>query len=163
MVRRLFLAALVVGLGVAAGAGWLLFTAEPEHEPPEVLRAGVVGATDDGWQRLGYRDSRLEVPTGWAPLDTTECELPVEHWGPAEADPCGEGPGVWFYAAATYDAATGPGAHRLAANDDLPDGGWAGYVVHDPDVMYVQDVDAEVVRRVLHSVSQPAAVEGVPV
>jgi len=158
MVRRLFLVVLVLGLVAAAGAGWLLFTADPERESPEVERAGVVGATDDGWQRLGYRDSRLEVPTGWGPLDTSVCELPFEHWGPEGADPCGEGPGVWFYDSSRYDSEVGPGVRRLDATDDLPDGGWGGYVVQASDVVYAQDVDAEVVRRVLRSVSRPTTV-----
>lgn len=158
MVRRLFIVLLVLGVAGAAGAGWLLFSAEPEHEPPEQVRAGVVGATDDGWQRLAYQEFRLEVPPSWVRLETSSCDNVAEHWGPTDLGPCTGAVGVWFYGSATFDPATGPGVHAVEPTNGLPDGGWGGYVTPGDLAVYAQDVDAEVVRRILRSVSEPTPV-----
>jgi hypothetical protein len=157
MVRRLFLVVLVLALVAAAGAGWLLFTTDPEHDPPPEERADVVGAVDDGWQQLSYRGLRLEVPAGWTRMEG-DCESVAEHWGPTELGPCSADVGVWLYGAATFDPAGGPGVHPVEATDDLPDGGFGGYVTPDDVAVYAQDVDQEVVRRVLRSVREPTDV-----
>ena len=154
MVRRLFLAVLVLGLAVAAGVGWVLFTADPEDEPAVEERADVVGAADDGWQQLSYRGLRLEVPGGWTRMDG-DCESAAEHWGPSELEPCSAGVGVWLYGAATFDPGDGPGVHAVEATDNLPDGGFGGYVTPSDVAVYAQDLDEEVVQRVLESVREP--------
>lgn len=157
MVRRLFLAVLVLGLVAAGGAGWLLFTAEPEHDSPPEERADVVGAVADGWQELSYGGLRVEVPAGWTRMDG-DCESAAEHWGPTELGPCSTDVGVWFHASATFDPFSGPGVHAVEATGDLPDGGFGGYVTPGDLAVYAQDVDQEVVRRVLRSVAEPTAV-----
>ena len=157
MVRKLFLVVLVLGLGVAAAAGWLLFSAEPEHEAPVEEHADVVGAAADGWQQLAYRGLQLELPPGWTRMDG-DCEFAAEHWGPAELAPCSADVGVWFYASATFDPSAGPGTHPVEATDNLPSGGFGGYVTPGDMAVYAQDVDRDVVQRVLRSVRHPADV-----
>ena len=68
------------------------------------------------------------------------------------------GGGGRFYASATFDPATGPGVHVVEPTEGLPDGGWGGYVTPGDLAVYAQDVDAEVVRRILRSVSEPTPV-----
>ena len=157
MVHRVFLAVLVLGLVTAGAVGWLLFTAEPEHESPSEEQADVVAAADDGWQELSYGGLRVEVPSGWTRMDG-DCESAAEHWGPTELGPCSTDVGVWFHASATFDPFTGPGVHAVEPTDDLPDGGYGGYVTPGELSVYAQDLDAEVVRRVLRSVREPTAV-----
>jgi hypothetical protein len=156
MVRRVFLAVLVLGLVAAVVAGWLLVTEEADHEPPQQERAAVVGAAEDGWQQLSYRGVRLEVPPGWTRMDG-DCEFAAEHWGPPELAPCSTDVGVWFYASATFDPGEGPGVHPVDPSDGLPDGGFGGYVTPGDLAVYAQDLDEEVVRRVLRSARRPAA------
>jgi len=158
MVRKLFIVVLVLGVAAAAGAGWLLYTAEPEDEPSVVEQADVVGAADDGWQQLAYQEVRVEVPPDWVRLETSGCEFVAEHWGPTDLGPCSGAVGLWFYAGATFDPGTGPGVHAVEPTDGLPDGGWGGYVTPGDLAVYAQDVDQEVVRRVLRSVDEPTAV-----
>jgi hypothetical protein len=157
MVRRLLLAVLVCGLVVAGVAGWVLFTEKPDDEAPEQVPADVVGAAADGWQQLAYGDLRLEVPPGWTRMEG-DCEFAAEHWGPTELGPCSADVGVWFYAGATFDPGTGPGAHPVEGTDDLPDGGFGGYVIPGDVAVYTQDVDKDVVQRVLRSVREPTDV-----
>jgi len=157
MARRVFLAVLVLGLVVAGGAGWLLFTAEPERESRSDPRADVVGAADDGWQELSYGGLRVEVPAGWTRMDG-DCDSAAEHWAPTDLGPCSEDVGVWFHASATFDPSSGPGVHAVEASDAAPDGGYGGYVTLGDLAVYAQDLDAEVVRRVLRSVREPTPV-----
>jgi hypothetical protein len=158
MVRRLFIVVLVLGVAAAAWAGWWLYSAEPEHEPPQQERADVVGAADDGWQQLAYQELRIEVPPDWVRLETSGCDNVAEHWGPTDLGPCASAIGVWFYASATFDPASGPGVHAVEPTNGLPDGGFGGYVTPGDQAVYAQDVDQEVVRRVLRSVSEPTPV-----
>ena len=150
-VRAVVVAVLVVALLAGGYAGYRLFTADPPTRHPAVSRA--TGTTDDGWQQVTYRGVDLEVPPGWKRLDMAECDLQPERWGPAGLDPCADDAGLWFWASATFDPATGPGVHTAAASADLPDGGWAGYVTRGDVVVDVADPDQAVVRRILQSVS----------
>jgi hypothetical protein len=93
------------------------------------------------------------VPPAWDRLDTSACEFQAEHWGPADVEPCSSGIGLWFYASATFDPATGPGVHAEPPSDQLPEGGWAGYVTRSDVAVYAADFDREVVRRILRSVA----------
>ena len=158
MVRRLFILLLVLGVAAAAGAGWWLFTTEPDRESPEEVHAGVVGAAEDGWQELAYQEFRLEVPPDWVRLETSGCENVAEHWGPTDLGPCAGAIGVWFYGSDSFDPAAGPGVRPVEPSNGLPDGGWGGYVTPGDLVVYAQDVDEEVVRRILRSVSEPTPV-----
>lgn len=151
-VRSAVLVALSVGLVVAGVAGWLMYTEERDGDSTAAEPATVVGEADDGWRRLDYADIRLEAPGAWARLDTSECDLVTEHWGPPTVDPCANGAGLWFYGSATYDSLDDPGVHKVPVGDVLLDGGWGGYVIEGATVVYVQDVDQEVARRVLRSV-----------
>jgi hypothetical protein len=151
MIRKAFVALLVVGLGVSGWVGYRLFTEEPRHDPPS---SRAVGTTDDGWQQVTYRGVDLEVPPDWTRLDMAGCEFSPEHWGPAALDPCADDVGLWFWAAASFDPATGPGVHVAAASANLPDGGWAGYVTSGDVAVDVGFVDQAVVRRILQSVSE---------
>jgi hypothetical protein len=151
MIRKAFVALLVVGLGVSGWVGYRLFTEEPRHDPPA---SRVVGSTDDGWQQVTYRGVDLEVPPEWTRLDMAECDFSPEHWGPAGLGPCADDIGLWFYASATFDPATGPGVHTAPASANLPDGGWAGYVTRGDLAVYVGYTDQAVVRRILQSVSE---------
>jgi hypothetical protein len=153
--RRILVGVLVVGLALAGYAGYRLFTTEPDEDAPEQERASVTGAAEDGWQRLSYGELRLEVPPGWSRLDMTECESAIEHWGAPDTDPCADDLGLWFFASAVFDPATGPGVHRVDPSDSLPTGGWAGYVTRGDTVVDVADLDEAVVRRVLQSVVEP--------
>jgi hypothetical protein len=149
-VRVAIVCLLVAGLAVAGYAGYRLFTDETTHH---AAVSRVTGTTDDGWQQVTYRGVDLEVPPGWTRLDTADCSFVVEHWGPADLDPCADDAGLWFYASATFDPATGPGVHTAPASEDLPDGGWAGYVTRGDVVVDVADADQAVVRRILQSVA----------
>jgi hypothetical protein len=82
------------------------------------------------------------------------CQLSPEHWGPPGLDPCADDLGLWFWASATFDPATGPGVHPAPASADLPQGGWAGYVTRDDLAVDVAHTDQAVVRRILQSVSE---------
>ncbi len=70
MVRRLFILLLVLGVGAAAGAGWLVVHrgAGPTNRRSR-CSAGVVGTAEDGWQQLAYQEFRLEVPPDWDRLE----------------------------------------------------------------------------------------------
>jgi hypothetical protein len=153
-VRMVIVALLVIGLGVAAYAGYRLVTEEPPPHKAAVSRT--TGTTVDGWQVVTYRGLHLEVPPGWRRLDMSSCDrdLPQERWGAAELDPCAPDAGLWFRAAATFDPATGPGVHTAPASKNLPQGGWAGYVTRGDLVVDVADPDEAVVRRILQSVSE---------
>jgi hypothetical protein len=148
-VRVAIIVVLVVGLVVAGYAGYRLVTEEPDREPP-VSRA--TGTTDDGWQQVTYRGVDLEVPGEWQRLDATGCVSDVEHWGPADLDPCADDRGLWFLESATFDPAVGPGVHNVPVSDNLPDGGWGGYVTRGKVVVDVVDDDQAVARRILQSV-----------
>ena len=156
VVRRVVLGLLVVGLVVAAAVGYHLVTAEPEADGDgaEQPRSRTTGTTDDGWRVVAYDTVTLEVPPAWGFLDTSGCEFAAEHWGPDGVDPCSSGVGLWFYGSATFDPATGPGVHKEPPSDALPDGGWAGYVTRVDVAVYAVDLDRELVRRVLRSVSR---------
>jgi hypothetical protein len=151
-IRMAVMALLVIGLAIAGYVGYRLVTEEPDRDPP-ISRA--TDTTDDGWQVVSYRGVTVEVPADWARLDMASCVASSERWGPAGLDPCAEDVGVWFLDSATFDAATGPGVHSAPASDDLPEGGWAGYVTRGRVVVDVAGADQAVVRRILQSVSQP--------
>ena len=115
----------------------------------------VAGTTVDGWQQITYRGRRLEVPPDWKRLDMSNCDGGgPERWGPSDLDACAPDVGLWFRNEATFDAAMGPGVHKVPASDNLPDGGWAGYVTRGQLVVDVAVADPAVVRRILQSVSQ---------
>jgi hypothetical protein len=151
MVRKIFIALLVVGLAVAGVEGYRLFNEDPHHDPPP---SRVIGTTDDGWQQITYRGVDLEVPPDWERLDVSGCEVGPERWGPAGTDPCAGDVGLWFWASATFDPATGPGVHPAPASAGLPQGGWGGYVTRGDLVVDVAHPDQAVVRRILQSVSE---------
>jgi hypothetical protein len=151
-VRMAVVALLVVGLGVAAYAGYRLFTESPPAHRAAVSRT--TGTTDDGWQVVTYRGLHLEVPPDWRRLDMSSCDSEPERWGPAGLDPCAPDAGLWFLASATFDPATGPGVHTAPVSASLPEGGWAGYVTRGDLVVDVADPDEAVVRRILQSVSE---------
>jgi len=151
-IRMAVIVLLVIGLVVAGYEGYRLFTEKPHHEPPV---SSVTDTTDDGWQVVSYLGVTVEVPPGWARLDMGFCGESTERWGPADLDPCATDLGLWFLASATFDPATGPGVHAAPASDNLPQGGWAGYVTRGKVVVNVAGPDQNVVRRVLQSVSQP--------
>jgi len=157
MVRRLFLAVLVLGLIASACVGWLLFTTETEHDPPAPEQADVGEVGEDGWQELSFGGLRVEVPPGWTRMDG-DCESDAEHWAPTELGPCSADVGVWFHASGTFDPASDPGVHPVEATDALPDGAFGGYVTRADLAVYAQDLDEEVVRRVLRSVREPSEV-----
>jgi hypothetical protein len=142
---------LVAGLAVSGYVGYRLFTEKPKHAAP-VSRA--TGTTDDGWQQVSYRGVTVELPPEWERLDMSTCATATEHWGPLNVDPCADDLGLWFLASATFDAATGPGAHTVPVSTDLPQGGWSGYVTRGDIVVDVAEADQAVVRRVLQSVSE---------
>jgi hypothetical protein len=150
-VRVAIIVILVVGLAVAGYAGYRLFTEEPDHEPP-ISRS--TGTTEDGWKQVTYRGVDLEVPGEWERLDATGCTEDVEHWGPADLDPCAADRGLWFLESATFDPPTGPGVHSVPVSISLPAGGWGGYVTRGKVVVDVADDDQAVARRILQSVSQ---------
>jgi hypothetical protein len=150
-IRAAILVVLVVGLAVAGYVGYRLFTEEPDRDPPV---SESTGTTADGWQQVTYRGVTVEVPGDWGRLDTASCQVSSEHWGPAELDPCADDRGLWFLASATFDPATGPGVHAVAVSDNLPDGGWGGYVTRGKVVVNVVDADQAGARRILQSVSQ---------
>ena len=151
-IRMAVIVLLVIGLAVAGYTGYRLFTEEPDHEPP-ISRA--TDTTDDGWQVVSYRGVTVELPADWARLDMASCVDSAERWGPADLDPCADDVGLWFLDSATFDAETGPGVHSAPASDNLPEGGWAGYVSRGKVVVDVAGADQAVVRRILQSVSQP--------
>jgi hypothetical protein len=151
-IRAAVVVALVVGLVVAGFVGYRLFSEEPDHDP-QVSR--VTGSTDDGWQQVSYRGVTVELPPDWERLDMASCQASLEHWGPVELDPCADDVGLWFLASATFDSATGPGAHAAPASDNLVQGGWSGYVTRGDVVVSVAGSDEAAVRRILQSVSQP--------
>src|SRR4051794_36751938 len=151
-IRMAVIVLLVAGLGVAGYAGYRLFTEEPQHEPP-VSR--VTDTTDDGWQVVSYLGVTVELPGDWARLDVGSCVGSSERWGPAGLDPCADDFGLWFLDSATFDPSTGPGVHAAPASDNLPQGGWSGYVTRGKVVVDVAGDDQAVVRRILQSVSQP--------
>jgi hypothetical protein len=150
-IRLAIVVVLVAGLVVSGYVGYRLFTEEPVKEPP-VSR--VTGSTDDGWQLVSYRGVTVELPPEWDRLDMASCPGALEHWGPVDLDPCANDVGLWFLASATFDAATGPGAHGAPASANLAQGGWTGYVTRGDMVVNVGDADEAVVRRILQSVSQ---------
>ena len=151
-IRMAVIVLLVIGLAVAGYTGYRLFTEEPDHEPP-ISRA--TDTTDDGWQVVSYLGVTVEVPGDWKRLDMGSCVRSSERWGPSGLDPCAADVGLWFLEAATFDPATGPGVHAAPASDNLPDGGWTGYVTRGKVVVNVAAADQAVVRRMLQSVSQP--------
>jgi hypothetical protein len=150
-IRMAIVVLLVGGLAVAGYAGYRLFTEEPTHKP-QVSR--VTGTTDDGWQEVTYKGVNVELPPGWERLEVADCGPSQERWGPADLDPCAGDAGLWFLASATFDPAGGPGVHTAPVSDNLPQGGWAGYVTRGDVVVNVADPDQAVVRRILQSVSQ---------
>jgi len=151
-VRMAVVVLLAVGLVVAGYVGYRLFTEKPHHEPP-ISR--VTDTTDDGWQVVSYLGVKVELPPDWARLDMGACVGSSEHGGPSGLDPCAGDVGLWFVASATFDPATGPGVHTAPPSDNLPDGGWSGYVTRGKVVVNVAGPDQEVVRRILQSVSEP--------
>jgi hypothetical protein len=150
-IRAAIIVLLVVGLVVAGYTGYRLFTEEPDHDAP-VSKA--TGTTDDGWQQVTYRGVTVEVPAEWERLDPDTCQGSSEHWGPADLDPCADDRGLWFLESATFDPATGPGVHAVPISDNLPAGGWGGYVTRGKVVVNVVDSDQAAARRILQSVSQ---------
>jgi hypothetical protein len=153
MVRRIRAAVVVLlicGLMVAGYAGYRLFTEEPKHQPA-VSRT--TGTTADGWKQVTYRGVNLEVPPDWRRLDVTGCDSTLERWGPAWLDPCANDRGLWFRESAAFDPATGPGVHTAPASENMPHGGWTGYVTRGDVVVDVADPDQAVVRRILQSVT----------
>lgn len=152
MVRRVFIALLIVGLVAGGAVGWVLFTgAAPEDLQADQAR--IEGTTDDGWQQLAYRGLALETPAGWVRLGMAGCDAQYERWGPETSDPCADGTGLWFFDSATYDPRDGPGVQVREPSEGLPEGGAAGYVIRGSVVVYAADVDPEVVRRILRSVA----------
>jgi hypothetical protein len=151
-IRMAIVLVLVAGLIVSGYVGYRLVTEEPDKEPP-VSR--VTGSADDGWQLVSYRGVTVELPPEWERLDMASCQGAMEHWGPVDLDPCADDVGLWFLASATFDAATGPGAHTAPASQNLAGGGWTGYVTRDDVVVNVADADEAVVRRILQSASEP--------
>ncbi|MDX6371181.1 MAG: hypothetical protein QOD98_169 [Nocardioidaceae bacterium] len=150
-IRMAIVLVLVAGLVVSAYEGYRLFTEKPDHDP---LVSRVTGSTDDGWQQVSYRGVTVELPPEWGRLDMGSCQGSLEHWGPADVDPCADDLGLWFLASATFDSGTGPGAHAAPASANLAAGGWTGYVTRGEVVVNVADADEAVVRRILQSVSQ---------
>jgi hypothetical protein len=151
-VRMAVVALLVVGLGVAGFAGYRLVTEDrPEKADPVSSSSGT---TDDGWRVVTYRGLHLEVPPDWRRLDMSGCDAPRERWGPTGLDACAPDAGLWFLASATFDTTFEPGVHTAPVSDNLPEGGWAGYVTRGDVVVDVADPDQNVVRRILQSVSE---------
>lgn len=113
-------------------------------------------ASDDR-QTISYDGVRVTIPQAWERLDLDSCEFEFETWGPPSEDPCGPDVGVAFYPSATFDPATGPGAHRVTdGRADDPE--WAGYkLAGDEWAVDVQDDSEDVVRRVLASVTSDSS------
>ena len=131
MVRRLFILLLVLGLAVAAYAGWWLFTTEPDREPPSRCTPVVVGAADDGWQQVVLpRSSASRCRRTGVRLETSELRRTSPSTGGPPTSGRAPGPsGCRFYGSDTFDpAGRSGGAPGASRRDGLPDGGWGGYV-----------------------------------
>ena len=151
-IRMAIVVLLIAGLGASAYVGYRLFTEERDHEPP---KSRVTGTTDDGWQLVSYRGVTLELPSDWERLDISGCVESTERWGPADLDPCAGDLGLWFLESDAFDAATGPGVHTAPVSENLPDGGFTGYVTRGDVVVNAASDTEDVVRRILQSVSVP--------
>lgn len=124
-------------------------------------RATIVDdSAGDASQTISYQGVRVTIPDSWERLDLDSCEFDFEAWGPPSQDPCQAEVGVAFYASATFDPATGPGAHRVTdGRGDDPD--WAGYVDAGFEwSVYVQDDSEDVVRSALVSVTSEGGEQG---
>lgn len=115
------------------------------------------GAPDDSaWQWVGAPGITLEVPARWRAVASGSCEFDLPRWTPA-ADPCsGDAEGASVYAAATFDAATGPGLHceRADAASEPTAPRCAGYAIRGDRVVYVVATERATARRVLDSAQE---------
>ncbi|WP_299054061.1 hypothetical protein [uncultured Nocardioides sp.] len=143
--------ATVVALAFPVVAGAVALAASATYEAPP---------RDDGrspgWQTIDHRGLDVEIPASWHRADLGGCEFEYEHWTVSADDACGQGPGVSFYASATYDAARGPGVRP-----DPPAPGprrWSGYEVAGDVAVYVTAVHRGVAQRVLASLEAEPAV-----
>jgi hypothetical protein len=109
----------------------------------------VTASAPAGWKTVEYRGVRVDVPADWERSDLDGCEFRFEHWAPPGSPGCARGGGVAFYAAATFDPATGPGVRRTEQRADEP--GWGGYVYAGELAVYATLDDRDTVEAVLAS------------
>ncbi|WP_134764780.1 hypothetical protein [Nocardioides sp. 1609] len=120
--------------------------------PTEVLANLVVGSIRrsdlpaGAWQVAVVRDVLVELPSDWTtPPACGGLGADAPLWGPADgADDCRATPGVFRYAAATFDPAFDPGVQEC-------EGAYCGYQVVGDAVIVVREVDEATARRVLDS------------
>jgi hypothetical protein len=122
---------------------------QPSDEP----RSEVVdGSREGGWQTIAFQDVRVDVPSSWERVDTSDCEFQWERWGPRNTPACTFTAGVAFYGSATFDPATGPGVGRSVENGKPT---WAGYSYAGDFAVYAIDQDRDIVQKVLDSARPP--------
>lgn len=144
VVRRALWPALVAVCAVALVAVFLWFRATSEP------RSEVIGDSPsrDGWKTVEYKGVRIDVPSSWERLDTSDCEFKFERWTRPGSDSCEYADGAAFYVSATFDPAFGPGVRRTAENGTRI---WGGYAYAGDFAVYASDPDRDVVRGVLES------------
>jgi hypothetical protein len=117
----------------------------------------VVGADapPGAWQTISQGGVRVEVPADWRKYTCDFDGFESDAYGPSEADACGFGSYLAFYASATFDAAHLPGV-ITAGTEDEPR--WSGYVYADELAVSSATEDRDLTRRILAS----AQVDGQP-
>jgi hypothetical protein len=110
----------------------------------------VVGADapPGAWQTISQGGVRVEVPADWRKYTCDFDGFESDAYGPSEADACGFGSYLAFYASATFDAAHLPGV-ITAGTEDEPR--WSGYVYADELAVSSATEDRDLTRRILAS------------
>jgi len=106
-----------------------------------------------GSHTIEYDGVAVDIPNKWVELDTSSCEIESVRWAPFNVDPCEyDGPGLAFYASATFDAATGAGVITF---DGEMEPVASGYVYEGDWAIYVQSDGPMQARQILGSVREP--------
>ena len=148
------LAAAAVLVAVAVPLG--LQSLGTDDDGPEIAvdRGGTIGRTSDGWQIVGYDGIEVDLPPDWVGLDTSDCEFSAVRYGLPGTDPCEPDTGLAFYGSATFDPAHRSGLRRVPPSEEVPEGGWTGYVYGGDHAVYLTASDRDEAWRVLASVRQ---------